>query len=919
MHPVLLRNPAWCWLKTTLKLKRDIRGVRHYDLPRNVQRIIHNRRSFHAAASSEQKEEGGSMTVKIGTVERQLPTNQTPDERAKIPSGYLLHDDEQLPPEFLSHLQWMMQKDQLGQDMLLVGHCAVQRRRLVMSYAQLTQRPVQVLTISSDTTESDLKQKRHLRHGSSSSNEEEKPVIVFENQAPVRAALEGHLLVLDNLQFAERNVLPTLNNLLENRELNLEDGRLLVSHDRYQHLQQQNNNAGGGMNDFLVPVCPDFRVVALFRPDLEKLDPPLRSRFQIRRVDPTLKNHHQYERRREGNTTSNPKITKRNEKALNLFGETMLLSPDDETKKLHFPVTTAMPAVSRVVSHFPRTPLQDALARAFPYAPSSSSSSSDRWSRVVEHWPTGQEARQHFQRVAQEVIGVNIAGRKNNNVVHYYRVDQVQSIPGDPFHVRVKFESNDGAAVEVSVPSGGRGLTSSSTSSSSSSHFVSTLASQQALTSMMQEHFAGRDLLLVSPKGEGKSILAQHFAGLLGYETYLFPLYKEMAASDLLYRRTSSSSSKNGNTLSPLLQSARKGQICILDGLEKLSRDTLASLQGLLTDREVHLPDGTKLAGDAIHPSFRVIGLASYGNSRSAAPTWLTEELISMFSTILLSQPTRECLGYILESRSKVSNTVLDKILDCHERLMESATDCGVSPLSIRTMLRLVRHSNNDNLHEHLSSVLLAELLLPAQRATLESIFRSSGVSFPKNRKQRRRRERETRLDVKVGDTNLTIGDFTMARPKAKNANLVPSPYFFDIPSHVRMIQTLLTEWQMGERAFLLLGNQGTGKNKICDRLCQLANFEREYIQLHRDSTIGQLTLSPSLEDGKIIWKDSPLVRAVSEGRALVIDEADKAPLEVVAVLKSLVEDGELLLADGRRILRNTSEDDAGKFSSELQ
>ena len=105
------------------------------------------------------------------------------------------------------------------------------------------------------------------------------------------------------------------------------------------------------------------------------------------------------------------------------------------------------------------------------------------------------------------------------------------------------------------------------------------------------------------------------------------------------------------------------------------------------------------------------------------------------------------------------------------------------------------------------------------------------------------------------------------------------------------------------------------GKNKICDRICELANFEREYIQLHRDSTIGQLTLSPSVEDGKIVWKDSPLVRAVIYGRALVIDEADKAPLEVVAVLKSLVEDGQLLLADGRRILRHGANEDNGKMA----
>jgi MoxR-like ATPase len=38
----------------------------------------------------------------------------------------------------------------------------------------------------------------------------------------------------------------------------------------------------------------------------------------------------------------------------------------------------------------------------------------------------------------------------------------------------------------------------------------------------------------------------------------------------------------------------------------------------------------------------------------------------------------------------------------------------------------------------------------------------------------------------------------------------------------------------------------------------------------------------------------------------LVIDEADKAPLEVVSILKGLVEDGRMALSDGRVILRDT-------------
>ena len=38
-------------------------------------------------------------------------------------------------------------------------------------------------------------------------------------------------------------------------------------------------------------------------------------------------------------------------------------------------------------------------------------------------------------------------------------------------------------------------------------------------------------------------------------------------------------------------------------------------------------------------------------------------------------------------------------------------------------------------------------------------------------------------------------------------------------------------------------------------------------------------------------------------GHVLVVDEADKAPTHVTCILKTLVESGEMHLADGRRIV----------------
>ena len=63
-----------------------------------------------------------------------------------------------------------------------------------------------------------------------------KNAILLSVQPAVSAALLGRVLVVEGVEKAERNVLPVLNNLLENREMQLEDGRFILSADRYDKL-----------------------------------------------------------------------------------------------------------------------------------------------------------------------------------------------------------------------------------------------------------------------------------------------------------------------------------------------------------------------------------------------------------------------------------------------------------------------------------------------------------------------------------------------------------------------------------------------------------------------------------------------------------------------------------------------------------
>lgn len=146
-----------------------------------------------------------------------------------------------------------------------------------------------------------------------------------------------------------------------------------------------------------------------------------------------------------------------------------------------------------------------------------------------------------------------------------------------------------------------------------------------------------------------------------------------------------------------------------------------------------------------------------------------------------------------------------------------------------------------------------------------------------------------------------------------KNSNfdhLIPNVEFYDIPQHIDILNAMSRDFLLGEH-LLLVGNQGVGKNKLTDSFLQRHRYQfnpltfrlpRQYIQLHRDTTVQSLTLQPMLKGGLLRWSDSPLVIAAREGHILVIDEADKCPLEVVSVLKTLI-DGEMSLSDGRKIV----------------
>ena len=170
--------------------------------------------------------------------------------------------------------------------------------------------------------------------------------------------------VIDGIEKAERNVLPVLNNLLENREMHLEDGRLLIPASRYDKLLTEY-----GQEELdkwqLVRVSEDFRVLALGLPVPQytgnPLDPPLRSRFQARNIKQIPFSQQIKLLQSIGDNLPDETISQ-----LLSFAHTMTTEESHTLGLLDFPLEN-MPALIAMLNQAPNTPLFEAVNRLYPY------------------------------------------------------------------------------------------------------------------------------------------------------------------------------------------------------------------------------------------------------------------------------------------------------------------------------------------------------------------------------------------------------------------------------------------------------------------------------------------------------------------------------------------------------------------------
>ncbi|XP_017094765.2 von Willebrand factor A domain-containing protein 8 [Drosophila bipectinata] len=836
------------------------------------------RRQWASTASAKDSQDD-SLT--IGDVSVRLTKPKHPQ---LVPQQYVNYAPDgtlQLTQSALHHLRWMLQKDALRQDMFLLGPPGPLRRQLAMQFLELTQREVEYVALSRDTTESDLKQRREIHNREA----------VYHDQGAVRAALNGRVLVLDGVEHAERNVLPILNNLLENREMHLESGKFLMAPERYdklleKHTRQQLDEWG------LLRVSEQFRVVALGLPTHKykgtPLDPPLRSRFQSRNVT-----SYAYGELFEELHQQAPLVPKEQLKQLLTFALT-LQQADSVLQLPDFPLHNLRLAVKMLETN-PLLSLHDVISRTYPYQ---AMLKVDQRKRVEELLK-----KLEIQLIpSQSIKSITSSSNSTEN----------------PGSILLQLDG-----LKLNVPGG-------KISAPVATDFVDLPHQRQALASLLQAYAVG-DVCLLGEKGVGKLALTKELLRLLQQTSEPMMLYEDMTSRDLVQQRITS---PQGDTIwrdSPLVRAAKTGSVAVLNGLHRLHKSTASVLQRLIHDRELQLCDGTTLLSASryqaliqqgltadqltqmgflpMHESFRIVALAEPPRPGSGQPNWLTPELLSLFLyqelRPLRQSEEQELLTQLCGGALPAGMEPLLELAQLLRTSQDPLLQGLAGTLSTRQLLKLARrlaaypNSELSDVHEMLQNTFLARFMPALSRSALEQAIHQVGIQA---RPEKRLKSSKDQIEIK--DNSLRIGStsWPLGSPSQAQLSKVPSTLFYEMPQHVQLLERLLQDYLIGEH-LLLVGNQGVGKNKLVDRLLELMQRPREYIQLHRDTTVHSLTLQATLKDGQVSYEDSALVQAVRSGHVLVVDEADKAPVNVTCILRTLVESGEMVLADGRRIV----------------
>lgn len=390
-----------------------------------------------------------------------------------------------------------------------------------------------------------------------------------------------------------------------------------------------------------------------------------------------------------------------------------------------------------------------------------------------------------------------------------------------------------------------------------------------ALTTLAHGINSGKPLLLSGVEGCGKTAVIRHAARVLGMESSMVTLHlNEQTDSKLLIGLYTSSNARGGFTWQPgiLTKAVLDGRWIVIEDIDRAPPEILSTLLPLLERRELFVPhrgEHVRAAG-----GFKLIATVRTSESVRGATIDETVNLVGrrLWSRIAMSSSSETELAAIIRHRHPILQAYVPTMMAVYTALKQANTDKGSSAGTVKTigprdllrwsariedlLLAVGATTGSESISEATNDDIFLEAVdcfataIPSGSIKLHRIYSiARELHMPAKRVEYCLQSRVPRHQE--SDTSFSVGRAKLFKKKrilgSSSTGLAIQRGTFSFTDHVsRTLESVSATIRRAEPC-LLVGETGTGKTTIIQKLALLLNQDLAIVNLSQQSDAGDL------------------------------------------------------------------------------
>lgn len=417
-------------------------------------------------------------------------------------------------------------------------------------------------------------------------------------------------------------------------------------------------------------------------------------------------------------------------------------------------------------------------------------------------------------------------------------------------------------------------------------------------------------VLLQGPTAAGKTSIVVHLASQTGNELIRINNHEHTELTEYLGSYVATPDGSLVFSEGPLVRAARQGHWILLDELNLAPPDVLEALNRLLDDnREILVPETGEVVKAA--SGFRLFATQNppglYGGRKE-----LSRAFRSRFVEVQVDELPDADLLMILEKKTNIPRSFANRMISVMRELQirrrtsslftgregfvtardlfrwSSRLPRSREELAIHGFLLLGERARNDTEREIVREVIVKATGVPSAVLSDRSLYDLLDLDDASNPSHDCLSQSCQRLGLSKSNLHEALLDMGMV-----------------VTPHTTRMLVLVIHCMAAREPVLLVGATGSGKTSCCAALCSALRKQMLTVNCHRHTESSDIVggyrpaRSQSKNGALFEWCNGPLVRAMSSGNLLLVDEINMAEDAVIERLNSVLElERSLLLSE---------------------